>query len=107
MSLLELRGLTTAFQTARGEISAIEDISFELNAGGIQQLIHIGVWPHGDERLLGQVYRIANLSPVDLDLDFLNSLFDVLPRFKLPLLVIGLLAQKLQLFVVRKGLETG
>ena len=35
MSLLELRGLTTAFQTARGEISAIEDISFELNAGEI------------------------------------------------------------------------
>ena len=26
MSLLEVRGLTTAFQTARGEISAIEDV---------------------------------------------------------------------------------
>jgi oligopeptide/dipeptide ABC transporter ATP-binding protein len=39
MSLLELRGLTTAFQTARGEISAIEDISFELNAGEILGIV--------------------------------------------------------------------
>jgi oligopeptide/dipeptide ABC transporter ATP-binding protein len=37
--LLELRGLTTAFQTARGEISAIEDISFELNAGEILGIV--------------------------------------------------------------------
>jgi oligopeptide/dipeptide ABC transporter ATP-binding protein len=39
MSLLELRGLTTTFQTARGEISAIEDISFELNAGEILGIV--------------------------------------------------------------------
>jgi oligopeptide/dipeptide ABC transporter ATP-binding protein len=39
MSLLELRGLTTAFQTARGELSAIEDISFELNAGEILGIV--------------------------------------------------------------------
>ena len=39
MSLLELRGLTTAFQTARGEISAIEDISFVLNAGEILGIV--------------------------------------------------------------------
>jgi oligopeptide/dipeptide ABC transporter ATP-binding protein len=39
MSLLELRGLTTAFQTARGEISAIEDISFELNASEILGIV--------------------------------------------------------------------
>jgi oligopeptide/dipeptide ABC transporter ATP-binding protein len=39
MSLLELRGLTTEFQTARGEISAIEDISFELNAGEILGIV--------------------------------------------------------------------
>jgi peptide/nickel transport system ATP-binding protein len=39
MSLLELRGLTTTFQTARGEISAIEDISFELNTGEILGIV--------------------------------------------------------------------
>jgi peptide/nickel transport system ATP-binding protein/oligopeptide transport system ATP-binding protein len=39
MSLLELRGLTTVFQTARGDISAIEDISFELNAGEILGIV--------------------------------------------------------------------
>jgi peptide/nickel transport system ATP-binding protein len=39
MSLLELRGLTTTFQTARGEISAIEDISFELEAGEILGIV--------------------------------------------------------------------
>ena len=39
MSLLELRGLTTTFQTARGEISAIEDISFDLNAGEILGIV--------------------------------------------------------------------
>jgi oligopeptide/dipeptide ABC transporter ATP-binding protein len=39
MSLLELRGLTTAFQTERGEISAIEDVSFDLNAGEILGIV--------------------------------------------------------------------
>jgi len=33
MSLLELRGLTTVFQTERGGISAIEDVSFDVSAG--------------------------------------------------------------------------
>ena len=35
MSLLEVRGLTTAFQTGRGEVTAIEDISLEIEAGEI------------------------------------------------------------------------
>ena len=39
MSLLEVRGLTTAFQTGRGEISAIEDISFDLNEGEILGIV--------------------------------------------------------------------
>ena len=39
MSLLEVRGLNTAFQTGRGEISAIEDISFELNEGEILGIV--------------------------------------------------------------------
>src|SRR3954463_15043576 len=39
MSLLEVRGLTTAFQTGRGEISAIEDISFDLKQGEILGIV--------------------------------------------------------------------
>jgi oligopeptide/dipeptide ABC transporter ATP-binding protein len=39
MSLLEVRGLTTAFQTGRGEISAIEDISFDLDEGEILGIV--------------------------------------------------------------------
>jgi peptide/nickel transport system ATP-binding protein/oligopeptide transport system ATP-binding protein len=39
MSLLELRGLTTAFQTERGENTAIEDVSFDLNAGEILGIV--------------------------------------------------------------------
>jgi peptide/nickel transport system ATP-binding protein/oligopeptide transport system ATP-binding protein len=39
MSLLELRGLTTAFQTGQGEISAIEDVSFDLDAGEILGIV--------------------------------------------------------------------
>jgi len=39
MSLLELRGLTTAFQTGGGEISAIEDVSFDLNEGEILGIV--------------------------------------------------------------------
>ncbi len=35
MSLLEIRGLTTAFRTARGEITAIEEIDLDLNEGEI------------------------------------------------------------------------
>ena len=39
MSLLEVRDLTTAFQTGRGEISAIEDVSFDLDAGEILGIV--------------------------------------------------------------------
>ena len=39
MSLLSVRGLTTAFQTARGEITAIEDVSFDLNEGEILGIV--------------------------------------------------------------------
>ena len=39
MSLLEVRGLTTAFQTGRGEISAIEDVSFDLDEGEILGIV--------------------------------------------------------------------
>src|SRR3954466_962967 len=39
MSLLEVRGLTTTFQTGRGEISAIEDISFDLDEGEILGIV--------------------------------------------------------------------
>ena len=39
MSLLEVRDLTTAFQTGRGEITAIEDVSFDLNAGEILGIV--------------------------------------------------------------------
>jgi len=39
MSLLEVRGLTTAFQTARGEITAVEDVSFTLNEGEILGIV--------------------------------------------------------------------
>jgi peptide/nickel transport system ATP-binding protein/oligopeptide transport system ATP-binding protein len=39
MNLLEVRGLTTTFQTARGEISAIEDVSFDLEAGEILGIV--------------------------------------------------------------------
>jgi len=39
MSLLELRGLTTAFQTSRGEIRAIEDVSLELDEGEILGIV--------------------------------------------------------------------
>ena len=39
MSLLEVRGLATAFQTERGEITAIEDVSFDLNAGEILGIV--------------------------------------------------------------------
>ena len=39
MSLLELRGLTTVFQTGRGEISAIEDVGFDLDEGEILGIV--------------------------------------------------------------------
>ena len=39
MSLLEVRGLTTAFQTERGELTAVEDVSFDLDAGEILGIV--------------------------------------------------------------------
>ena len=39
MSLLEVRDLTTTFQTGRGEISAVEDVSFDLDAGEILGIV--------------------------------------------------------------------
>src|SRR5262249_36145720 len=39
MSLLEVRGLTTAFQTGRGEISAVEEVSFDLDEGEILGIV--------------------------------------------------------------------
>ncbi len=39
MRLLEVSNLTTAFQTSRGEITAIEDVSFSLDAGEILGIV--------------------------------------------------------------------
>ena len=39
MTLLEVRNLTTAFQTGRGEITAIEDVSFDLDPGEILGIV--------------------------------------------------------------------
>ena len=39
MSLLSVRNLTTAFATARGEINAIEDVSFDLDEGEILGIV--------------------------------------------------------------------
>jgi peptide/nickel transport system ATP-binding protein/oligopeptide transport system ATP-binding protein len=39
VSLLEVRNLTTAFQTGRGEITAVEDVSFDLNEGEILGIV--------------------------------------------------------------------
>jgi oligopeptide/dipeptide ABC transporter ATP-binding protein len=39
MALLEVRNLTTAFQTQRGEITAVEDISFNLDQGEILGIV--------------------------------------------------------------------
>ena len=39
MSLLDVTNLTTAFATARGEIAAIEDVSFSLNEGEILGIV--------------------------------------------------------------------
>jgi peptide/nickel transport system ATP-binding protein/oligopeptide transport system ATP-binding protein len=37
--LLEVRGLTTAFRTARGEINAIDDVSFSVDAGEVLGIV--------------------------------------------------------------------
>jgi peptide/nickel transport system ATP-binding protein/oligopeptide transport system ATP-binding protein len=39
MSLLEVRGLTTAFRTARGEINAIDDVSFSVDEGEVLGIV--------------------------------------------------------------------
>ncbi len=39
MSLLDVRGLTTAFMTGRGEVNAIEDVSFSLKEGEILGIV--------------------------------------------------------------------
>jgi peptide/nickel transport system ATP-binding protein/oligopeptide transport system ATP-binding protein len=39
MSLLEVRGLTTAFATGRGEVTAIEDISFSVDEGEVLGIV--------------------------------------------------------------------
>ena len=39
MSLLEVRGLTTAFQTGSGEIAAAEDIAFDLDQGEVLGIV--------------------------------------------------------------------
>jgi peptide/nickel transport system ATP-binding protein/oligopeptide transport system ATP-binding protein len=39
MSLLEVRNLTTAFQTGRGEINAVEDVSFNVEPGEILGIV--------------------------------------------------------------------
>ena len=39
MSLLQVRGLTTAFATASGEITAIEDVSFSLDQGEVLGIV--------------------------------------------------------------------
>jgi peptide/nickel transport system ATP-binding protein/oligopeptide transport system ATP-binding protein len=39
MSLLEVRGLTTAFRTSRGEINAIDDVSFSVDAGEVLGIV--------------------------------------------------------------------
>ena len=39
MTLLSVRNLTTAFATARGEITAIEDVSFDLGAGEVVGIV--------------------------------------------------------------------
>ncbi|WP_338147840.1 ABC transporter ATP-binding protein [Neoroseomonas terrae] len=39
MTLLDVRGLTTAFMTGRGEVNAIEDVSFSLKEGEILGIV--------------------------------------------------------------------
>ncbi|WP_367617339.1 ABC transporter ATP-binding protein [Plastoroseomonas hellenica] len=39
MSLLEVQDLTTAFMTGRGEVNAVEDVSFSLNEGEILGIV--------------------------------------------------------------------
>ena len=72
MSLLEVRNLTTAFQTERGEITAVEDVSFDLDAGEILGIVGesgsgksvtaltiMGLLPRPPARVVGGSIRFA------------------------------------------------
>ncbi len=72
MSLLEVRGLTTAFQTGRGEVKAIEDISLTIEAGeilgvvgesgsgkSVTALTVMGLLPKPPARVLGGSVKFA------------------------------------------------
>jgi hypothetical protein len=62
---------------------------FILDPRRIEQLGYIGVGAMGHQSLIRQVDRFADLSAVDLDLDFTDPFFDVLASLDLPLLAIG------------------
>ena len=72
MSLLEVRNLTTAFQTERGELTAVEDVSFDLNEGEILGIVGesgsgksvtaltiMGLLPQPPARIVGGSIRFA------------------------------------------------
>jgi oligopeptide/dipeptide ABC transporter ATP-binding protein len=72
LSLLEVRNLTTAFRTERGEINAIEDVSFDLNEGeilgvvgesgsgkSVTALTIMGLLPQPPARIAGGSVRFA------------------------------------------------
>jgi peptide/nickel transport system ATP-binding protein/oligopeptide transport system ATP-binding protein len=72
MSLLEVRGLTTAFRTARGEINAIDDVSFSVDEGevlgivgesgsgkSVTALTIMGLLPHPPARIASGSIRFA------------------------------------------------
>ncbi len=72
MSLLEVRNLTTAFRTERGEITAIEDVSFDLDEGEILGIVGesgsgksvtaltiMGLLPQPPARIVGGSVRFA------------------------------------------------
>jgi oligopeptide/dipeptide ABC transporter ATP-binding protein len=72
MSLLEVRNLTTAFQTERGEVTAVEDVSFDLEEGEILGIVGesgsgksvtaltiMGLLPQPPARIAGGSIRFA------------------------------------------------
>jgi len=72
MSLLEVRNLTTAFRTESGEVTAVEDISFDLNEGEILGIVGesgsgksvtaltiMGLLPQPPARIAGGSIRFA------------------------------------------------
>jgi peptide/nickel transport system ATP-binding protein/oligopeptide transport system ATP-binding protein len=79
MSLLEVHGLTTAFRTGRGEITAIEDVSFDVNEGevlgivgesgsgkSVTALTIMGLLPRPTARVVAGDVRFAGRSTVGL-----------------------------------------